>query len=151
VSYGNEKAFFSHFKDESFSFSDLKGSIENVVDNVASPESIGDGALSADSADAPSDPEEASPTTVTPTAVASTTVTPTAITTSQLDTADPPDRDNSIEGGIELLYETDLGEVQSQLLTDISSTHDGAEWWFSYGHPFQSGNFKISPAVFTFI
>ncbi len=141
VSYGNEKAFFSHFKDESFSFSDLKGSLEDVVQEVASPEApeaIADGAISSDSADTPDDTQ-----VVTPAADASPEVT----SASQSDIEDPPDRDYSIEGGLELLYETDLGEIQSQLLTDISSTHDGAEWWLSYGHPFQSGIFKISPAV----
>ena len=140
VSYGNEKAFFSHFKDESFSFSDLKGSFEDVVQDVASPGIGGFGTLDTGSATPSNDTQET-------TADVSTEATPTVASASQLDIEEPPDRDYSVEGGLELIYETAVSEIQSQLLTDISSTHDGAEWWFSYGYPFQSGNFKISPAV----
>lgn len=46
-----------------------------------------------------------------------------------------PGRDGAINGGIELLYLSPWGDFQAQLLTDISSTHDGQEAWLSWTKP----------------
>ena len=45
------------------------------------------------------------------------------------------DRDFALNGGIEFLYISPWGDVQAQLLSDVSSTHDGQEAWLSWSHP----------------
>lgn len=49
--------------------------------------------------------------------------------------AELADRDFALNGGIEFLYISPWGDVQAQLLTDVSSTHDGQEAWLSWSHP----------------
>lgn len=45
------------------------------------------------------------------------------------------DRDFALNGGVEFLYISPWGDVQAQLLSDVSSTHDGQEAWLSWSHP----------------
>jgi outer membrane protein len=45
------------------------------------------------------------------------------------------DRDAAINGGIEFLYISPWGDIQAQLVSDVSSTHDGQEAWLSWSHP----------------
>ncbi|MGV3591238.1 MAG: MipA/OmpV family protein [Gammaproteobacteria bacterium] len=45
------------------------------------------------------------------------------------------DRDFALNGGIEFLYISPWGDVQAQLLSDVSSKHDGQEAWLSWSHP----------------
>lgn len=46
-----------------------------------------------------------------------------------------PDRDSAVNGGIEFLYISPWGDIQAQMLSDVSSTHDGQEAWLSWSHP----------------
>ncbi|HHX83329.1 MAG TPA: MipA/OmpV family protein [Pseudomonadaceae bacterium] len=46
-----------------------------------------------------------------------------------------PDRDFAFNSGLELLYISPLGDVQAQLLSDLSSTHNGQEAWLSWSKP----------------
>jgi outer membrane protein len=45
------------------------------------------------------------------------------------------DRDFALNGGIEFLYISPWGDIQAQVLSDVSSTHDGQEAWLSWSHP----------------
>ncbi len=120
VTYGNEKTFFSHINDESFSLS-------GIVDLVAAEDEV----------------------TIPPANPGNSPEPPTADseTSSTTDTEDPPDRDLSIESGIEIIYTLPHGELHSQLLTDISSTHNGQELWFSYSLPYRWENIKLVPSL----
>jgi len=51
-----------------------------------------------------------------------------------LDTA-LPERDFAVNSGVELLYISDWGDLQAQLLTDISGTHHGQSAWLAYSYP----------------
>jgi len=44
-------------------------------------------------------------------------------------------RDTAFNGGLELLYISPYGDLQGQLLTDASNTHNGQEAWFSWSKP----------------
>lgn len=46
-----------------------------------------------------------------------------------------PDRDFAVNGGVEFLYISRWGDIQAQLLSDISSTHNGQEAWLSWSKP----------------
>jgi outer membrane protein len=56
-------------------------------------------------------------------------------------------RSLSADGGVEMIYEDDWGDIQLQILSDISFTHKGFEVWASYAYPWQSGNWKVTPSV----
>ncbi|HEY0962056.1 MAG TPA: MipA/OmpV family protein [Pseudomonadales bacterium] len=49
--------------------------------------------------------------------------------------AELADRDFALNGGLEFLYISPWGDVQAQVLSDVSSTHDGQEAWLSWSHP----------------
>lgn len=59
---------------------------------------------------------------------------------------DLPDRDFAFNGGVELLYISPWGDVQAQVLSDISSTHDGQEAWLSWSRPWftRSSEFTLT-------
>lgn len=46
-----------------------------------------------------------------------------------------PERDFAVNSGFEFLYISPWGDVQAQLLSDVSGTHDGQEAWLSWSHP----------------
>ncbi|MDP2283321.1 MAG: MipA/OmpV family protein, partial [Pseudohongiella sp.] len=46
-----------------------------------------------------------------------------------------PERDFAVNSGIEMLYLSQFGDLQAQLLTDVSGTHHGQSAWFSYSYP----------------
>ncbi|TFH74608.1 hypothetical protein E3V39_00070 [Gammaproteobacteria bacterium LSUCC0112] len=46
-----------------------------------------------------------------------------------------PERDYAVNSGIEMLYLSQWGDLQAQLLTDASGTHHGQSAWFSYSYP----------------
>jgi outer membrane protein len=58
-----------------------------------------------------------------------------------------PERDYTVDGGLELLYEPGMGEIQLQLLTDLSGRHKGQELWFAWGLPQVHGRWEIAPTV----
>lgn len=57
-----------------------------------------------------------------------------------------PDRDFAVNSGIEFLYISPWGDVQAQVLSDVSSTHDGQEAWLSWSHPWytRSNEFTLT-------
>ena len=57
-----------------------------------------------------------------------------------------PDRNFALNGGIEFLYISPLGDIQAQVLTDASSTHDGQEAWLSWSYPWftHNGQFNLT-------
>lgn len=46
-----------------------------------------------------------------------------------------PERDFAVNSGIEMLYLSRWGDLQAQLLTDVSGTHHGQSAWVSYSYP----------------
>lgn len=58
-----------------------------------------------------------------------------------------PDRDITVDGGLELLYTRGHSEFQIQLLTDISGQHHGQELWFSWARVHSRGKLEIVPSV----
>lgn len=54
------------------------------------------------------------------------------------------DRKFALNGGFEFLYIGPYGDVQAQVLTDISSTHDGQEAWLSWSKPWFTRNSEVS-------
>ncbi len=57
-----------------------------------------------------------------------------------------PDRDFALNGGLEFLFISPLGDVQAQLLTDVSRTHEGQEAWLSWSRPWytQRSEFNLT-------
>src|SRR5690606_2079575 len=55
-----------------------------------------------------------------------------------------PDRDFAFNGGLEFLYISPLGDVQAQLLSDLSSTHNGQEAWLSWSKPWYTPNSEFT-------
>jgi MipA family protein len=46
-----------------------------------------------------------------------------------------PERESAVNSGIEFLHIGPWGDIQAQLLSDVSGTHDGQEAWLSWSHP----------------
>lgn len=46
-----------------------------------------------------------------------------------------PDRDFALNGGLEFLYISPFGDLQAQVLLDVSRTHKGQEAWLSWSKP----------------
>ena len=57
-----------------------------------------------------------------------------------------PDRDFTVDGGLELLYYLGDSELQLQVLTDISDRHNGQEVWLSWAIPQASGRWQWVPS-----
>lgn len=55
-----------------------------------------------------------------------------------------PDRDFAFNGGLEFLYISPMGDVQAQLLSDLSSTHEGQEAWLSWSKPWYTPNSEFT-------
>ncbi len=55
-----------------------------------------------------------------------------------------PDRDFAINSGLEFLYISAWGDVQAQVLSDVSSTHNGQEAWLSWSRPWYTANSEIN-------
>jgi outer membrane protein len=51
-----------------------------------------------------------------------------------------PHRDTAINSGIEFLHIAPWGDIQAQLLSDVSGTHHGQEAWLSWSHPWYTRN-----------
>lgn len=58
-----------------------------------------------------------------------------------------PDRDYTVDGGIEYLYRWNNSDLQVQLLTDISGRHNGQEIWVSWTVPQRFGRWSFLPSV----
>lgn len=54
------------------------------------------------------------------------------------------DRDSALNSGFEFLYISPLGDIQAQLLSDVSGTHDGQEAWLSWSHPWYTRNTELA-------
>lgn len=55
-----------------------------------------------------------------------------------------PDRDFAVNSGIEFLYISPWGDIQAQVLSDVSSTHNGQEAWLSWSHPWYTANSELN-------
>ncbi len=60
---------------------------------------------------------------------------------------DPPKRDTTVDGGFELLVDSELGDFQLQLLTDISQKHKGQELWLGYNYTLKLNDWKLEPGI----
>lgn len=60
--------------------------------------------------------------------------------------SDLPERDFAVNGGLEALYLTPWGDLQAQLLTDVSGTHNGQSAFVSWSYPWilQRSEFSVS-------
>lgn len=58
-----------------------------------------------------------------------------------------PERDFAINSGIELLYISKWGDLQAQLLSDVSGTHRGQSAWLAYSYPWMTRNSEFSLTV----
>lgn len=58
-----------------------------------------------------------------------------------------PGRSLAVDGGLEMIYADDWGDIQLQVLGDLTNTHKGFEVWASYAFPWQSGDWNIVPSV----
>jgi outer membrane protein len=56
-------------------------------------------------------------------------------------------RDAALNGGFELLFISPYGDVQAQVLSDVSSTHDGQEAWLSWSYPWYTRNTELALTV----
>jgi outer membrane protein len=55
-----------------------------------------------------------------------------------------PDRDFALNSGVEFLYISPFGDVQAQLLTDVSKTHEGQEAWLSWSRPWYTRSSELN-------
>jgi outer membrane protein len=57
-----------------------------------------------------------------------------------------PDRDFALNSGMEFLYVSPMGDIQAQILTDVSALHDGQEAWLSWSYPWftHNGQFNLT-------
>ncbi len=58
-----------------------------------------------------------------------------------------PERDYTIDGGVEYVYHWDNSDLQIQLLTDLSGRYKGQEIWVSWAIPRQRGRWEFIPSV----
>jgi MipA family protein len=60
-----------------------------------------------------------------------------------------PKRKFAVSSGVELLYIDNWGELQAQVLTDVSGRHDGQSVWLSYAYPWvtQTSEFSLTLGV----
>jgi outer membrane protein len=54
---------------------------------------------------------------------------------SALSDSELPGRSSAINSGLEMLYLSPWGDIQAQVLTDVSGTHSGQEAWLSWTKP----------------
>lgn len=60
---------------------------------------------------------------------------------------DLADRDAALNGGFEFLLISPYGDIQAQVLSDVSSTHDGQEAWLSWSHPWYTRNAELALTI----
>ncbi|MFK8049489.1 MAG: MipA/OmpV family protein [Halioglobus sp.] len=58
-----------------------------------------------------------------------------------------PERDITVDGGLEMLYNLGPSEFQLQVVTDISGEHDGQELWFSWARIHKMGQLELVPSA----
>lgn len=58
-----------------------------------------------------------------------------------------PDRDRTIDAGIELIANWRESEIMLQLLNDVSDRHNGQEAWLSWALPISQGRWNIVPSA----
>ncbi len=60
-----------------------------------------------------------------------------------------PERDFAVNSGIEFLYISQWGDLQAQLLTDVSGTHRGEQVWLAYSYPWitRTSEFSLTLGV----
>lgn len=68
-------------------------------------------------------------------------------TAEELASVEAPDRDRSIDGGLELISWWRGSELMLQLVTDISDRHNGQEAWVSWAYPYTNGRWDLVPSV----
>lgn len=59
---------------------------------------------------------------------------------------EPTKRSLAVDGGFELLYEDGWGDIQLQVMGDMTHTHKGWEIWASYAYPWKSGSWTLIPS-----
>ena len=59
----------------------------------------------------------------------------------------PPKRKFAVDGGLEVIYADVWGDLQLQVLSDISMRHKGMEIWGSYAYTLDYGNWKLTPSI----
>lgn len=57
------------------------------------------------------------------------------------------ERDAALNGGFEFLLISPYGDIQAQVLRDVSGTHDGEEAWLSWSHPCYTRNAELALTV----
>lgn len=60
---------------------------------------------------------------------------------------DSPDRDYAFELGFEFLSDGEWGFLQAQFNSDVSSVHNGHEFWLTYGYDWFPGRWHVQPSV----
>jgi len=60
---------------------------------------------------------------------------------------EPPERDYTVDGGVEWIYNFASSDLQIQALTDLSGRHKGQELWLSWSRPIERGKFRLTPSV----
>lgn len=65
----------------------------------------------------------------------------------QLAAIEAPDRDRTIDAGIELIANWHDSEIMLQVLSDISDRHNGQEAWLSWALPRSYGRWDIVPST----
>lgn len=72
---------------------------------------------------------------------------PLDVTEEQRKAIQTPDRDRSIDAGIELIHDWRTTEIMIQLLTDVSGRHEGQEAWLSWAKPLHFGRWTLVPST----
>lgn len=57
-----------------------------------------------------------------------------------------PKRSFAVDGGLEIIYADVWGDLQLQVLSDLSLTHKGVEIWASYAYSWHYGNWRLTPS-----
>lgn len=58
-----------------------------------------------------------------------------------------PDRDYTVDAGLEWIYNFESSDVQIQAITDLSGRHKGQELWLSWSRPIEQGNLRLTPSA----
>lgn len=65
----------------------------------------------------------------------------------QREAIEAPDRDRTIDAGVEFIANWRNSEVMLQVLTDVSDKHSGQEAWLSWALPVSKGRWDIIPST----
>lgn len=113
----NERHYYSYLTGNNFGLESILDNRFGFIDSAGRPEKGQDG--------------PASPTLALPAGLPAQALEPPGLNAH----TELPDRDFAFNSGLELLYISPLGDVQAQLLSDLSSTHNGQEAWLSWSKP----------------